>query len=423
MPCKKCKDGKVKWGNTGECKYDTIEECKEANADYYEEEEKEPTRIVELVIEDDSEALAIDAISLVSNPAIEQNFVYMNKRKNNLTLAKIEDEKREIISPALIPDKSIFRFDPNTGSEYYVWFSKSTVKQAAYLYLEHNNHHKATYEHKDRVAGVLTVESWIVEDPKIDKSRLYGYKNLPKGTWMVKMSIQNEKLWEEVKLGTVRGLSIEGYFIDRMQKMNKMEKSKIPTDADILSALNELFKEGKLNKLSKVKRDTIAKRLELKDMKTVDKLTAQLETFNNKLETLFDKVDDAVKVAEESEEERTQLSGMLDFAEDAVAITKNKLKEVQKTLNNDNKALSKAEGKFEKATAKMNKLDEKVAKVNQNYKDTWNKADDIADDLKDAISAVEKAAKALGIGSPPVADGKSAIKDFKSKLDTAAQGY
>ena len=76
---------------------------------------------------------------------------------------------------------------------------------------------------------------------------------------MVKMSIQNEKLWEEVKLGTVRGLSIEGYFIDRMQKMNKMEKLKTPTDADILSALNELFKEGKLNKLSKVKETLLLK--------------------------------------------------------------------------------------------------------------------------------------------------------------------
>tara|TARA_R100000697_G_scaffold68199_1_gene80764 strand:+ start:372 stop:1472 length:1101 start_codon:yes stop_codon:yes gene_type:complete len=291
MPCIKCENGKYKHGETGSCEYDTLEECKKANPDYY--EEKEPTRIVELVIEDDAEALAIDAISLVSNPAIEQNFVYMNKRKNNLTFAKIEEEKREIISPALIPDKHIFRFDPNTGAEYYVYFSKSTVKQAAYLYLEHNNHHKATYEHKDRVAGVLTVESWIVEDPKIDKSRLYGYKNIPVGTWFVKMKIENSKLWEEVKSGSVRGLSIEGYFIDKMQKMQKMKKENKPTDADILSALNELFKEGKLNKLSKSQKINLGLSDDLKKLsESAEDIAKNIDKDSSSLSKLYRKVAD-----------------------------------------------------------------------------------------------------------------------------------
>tara|TARA_R100000152_G_C6709313_1_gene137206 strand:+ start:169 stop:669 length:501 start_codon:yes stop_codon:yes gene_type:complete len=35
MPCKKCKDGKYKWGNTGECKYDTKEACEKANPKKY----------------------------------------------------------------------------------------------------------------------------------------------------------------------------------------------------------------------------------------------------------------------------------------------------------------------------------------------------------------------------------------------------
>ena len=35
MPCKECKDGKYKWGNTGECKYATKEECEKANPKKY----------------------------------------------------------------------------------------------------------------------------------------------------------------------------------------------------------------------------------------------------------------------------------------------------------------------------------------------------------------------------------------------------
>jgi hypothetical protein len=53
MPCTKCEEGKYKWGETGECKYDSLEACESANTKYnkmqptplgkktYEEYEKE----------------------------------------------------------------------------------------------------------------------------------------------------------------------------------------------------------------------------------------------------------------------------------------------------------------------------------------------------------------------------------------------
>ena len=73
----------------------------------------------------------------------------------------------------------------------------------------------------------------------MDKSRLYGY-NLPRGTWMVSMSIQNDDLWQEIKAGNLRGLSIEGYFVDKMQNMSQQQ----PTDEEILIALNEIIQES-----------------------------------------------------------------------------------------------------------------------------------------------------------------------------------
>ena len=211
-----------------------------------------PTRIVELVIQDDNQELAIDAISLVSAPAIEQDFVFMKKKeKSNLTLAKVDEEKRMLISPALIPNKNIIRYDANTDSEYYVWFSKETVRKASELYLKHNNHHKATYEHQERVSGVLTVESWIIEDPKMDKANLYGFQ-LKKGTWMVKMKIDNEELWQDIKSKKIKGLSIEGYFADKFEAMQKRK----PTDLEILSALNEIIKENKKQDKKQDKKQT-----------------------------------------------------------------------------------------------------------------------------------------------------------------------
>ena len=233
MPCEKCENGKYKWGKTGSCTYDTVDECEKANKDYYEEEKT--TSIVELVINDENQELAIDAISLVTSPAIEQDFVYFGKEKNNLTFAKVDEEKRMLVSPALIPNKQIFRHNPNTDSDYYVYFSPDTVRKASELYLRHNNHHKATYQHQDRVSGVLTVESWIKEGD-MDKSKLYGY-DLPNGTWFVKMKIENDDLWQKIKAGELKGLSIEGYFTDKMEAMSEKQ----PTNEEILKALNEII--------------------------------------------------------------------------------------------------------------------------------------------------------------------------------------
>jgi len=63
---------------------------------------------------------------------------------------------------------------------------------------------------------------------------------LPNGTWFVKMKITNDELWSKVKGGELKGLSIEGYFTDKMEKMSE----KAPTDEEILSALNEIIKEN-----------------------------------------------------------------------------------------------------------------------------------------------------------------------------------
>ena len=216
MPCNKCENGKYKWGATGSCKYDTLDECEMAN---------QYTEIVELVVDDNNEDVAIDAISLVTDPAIEVDFVYLNKKKNNLTLAKTDDEKRILYSPALIPNKQIYRFDAITGQEYYVYFTKDTVKKASEMYLKYQNNNNATIQHEDKTTGVHTVESWIIQDSDVDKSKLYGY-NLPVGTWFVSMKIENDEVWQRIKDGELKGLSIEGYFVDKMETLGKSKKKK-----------------------------------------------------------------------------------------------------------------------------------------------------------------------------------------------------
>jgi hypothetical protein len=40
---------------------------------------------------------------------------------------------------------------------------------------------------------------------------------LPKGTWMISMKIEDDKVWKDAKDGKYKGFSIEGYFADKLE--------------------------------------------------------------------------------------------------------------------------------------------------------------------------------------------------------------
>ena len=50
----------------------------------------------------------------------------------------------------------------------------------------------------------------------------------------------SDELWNKIKQGELKGLSIEGYFTDKMEQMSE----KAPTTEEILSALNEIISEN-----------------------------------------------------------------------------------------------------------------------------------------------------------------------------------
>ena len=184
-------------------------------------------KLVELLIEEDGDAFGVEAISLVKFPAIEENFVFFSKDKKQkaLSLAAIDEEKRTLIGAALIPDKNIPRYDEMNDEEYDVYFSQETVKLASELFLKSNRTNEHTLEHQDKVDGVSVVESWIVENPEMDKSKHYGL-NLPEGTWAVRVHVANDEMWQAVKDGEIRGFSIEGFFLDSVEEMStKVKKS------------------------------------------------------------------------------------------------------------------------------------------------------------------------------------------------------
>ena len=172
-------------------------------------------RIVELILDEESE-LGIEAISVVENPAIEEDFVALKSQE--FKLAEIDGERRILMGALLIPNKPIYR--RNGEDEYYIYFSKDTVLKASQMYLMNSKQNNSTLEHQRELEGLSLVESWIVEDKVHDKSVKYGM-DLPLGSWVGSVKVNNDQIWNEFVLtGRVKGFSIEGYFADKMERPN-----------------------------------------------------------------------------------------------------------------------------------------------------------------------------------------------------------
>ena len=170
----------------------------------------EKKRVYSMEIDVNDPESGVFALSLVESPAIESDFIYLSAVKELIELKTINEEKRLVVGAALIPDKEILRSDEE--GDYYITFNKQTVAKAAQLYLKRMNQWNTTLEHSKEVSGVAVVESWIVEDPKMDKSTALGL-NVPAGTWMIAMSIDNNEIWNQyVKTNKVKGISLEGLF-------------------------------------------------------------------------------------------------------------------------------------------------------------------------------------------------------------------
>mgnify|MGYP003641686868 FL=1 len=196
--------------------------------------------IIELILDENDDLTGIEAISVVENPAIEEDFIAL--KAEEIKLAEVDKEKRILMGAALIPNKPIYR--RNGENEFYIFFSKETVLKASQLYLKRGNQGEATLEHQEKIKDMTVVESWLVEDEVHDKSRKYGL-NMPIGTWMVSMKVDNDEIWNDyVKTGKVKGFSIEGYFADKLERPKEANKlsAEDQESEDLLNKITEILK-------------------------------------------------------------------------------------------------------------------------------------------------------------------------------------
>ena len=184
--------------------------------------------LLRLTINGDEDGVNI--ISLVEFPAVERNFIQLSKEVK----LSLNEEKKELLGVALIPDFPIYRRDEQ--GEYYITFNAESIRKIAIDFYKKLNVNMADMEHTHNMEdGVTYFQSLI-----IDKGQGIcptAFKDLPDGTWIVGCKIDNAEVWNAVKSGEVKGFSIDGYF--HAEEPEKQEEK--PEEKSTIDNLDDLF--------------------------------------------------------------------------------------------------------------------------------------------------------------------------------------
>ena len=178
------------------------------------------------------------AISLVNAPATGEHYIAMAKQDKIVKFAKVDEEQRILMGLVLQPDQLIYRVDEN-GDEFEMFFSAETIKDFSQNFFQSGFQLNSKLEHDETIENVTFVESWIVADPKKDKSAAYGL-SYPVGSWLVSMKVDNDDIWNNyIKTGELKGFSIDGMVeLEEVNFKSNIQMSK--SNKNILALLKQI---------------------------------------------------------------------------------------------------------------------------------------------------------------------------------------
>lgn len=200
------------------------------------------------------------AISLVESPAIEETLVALEEQKP-IKVQLADEEKYMVYSAVLVPDKPIFRRNED-GDEFYIEFTKESIEKMAQEYLMNYRQNEITLDHETMANDITLVESWIKTDMYKDKSVAIGLsEDLPIGTWIAGLKVNQIDAWNRIKNGELRGFSVESMI--SLEEFSKQEQNTNNMNIET----NDMF----WDKLKNILKDTFSKKVE---ESTIDELAA-----------------------------------------------------------------------------------------------------------------------------------------------------
>jgi hypothetical protein len=186
--------------------------------------------IKKAIIDVEDSEMGLKTVSLVSDPAIQINWIKFNKQ-SEIKLAIQNEDKRIIFTPVLIPNQLIYR--NIAGEEFNLMFDKETIELVEQKWVKDNLSSAVDIEHSSKlIDGVTFFESVLLNNERFATAK--GFEGLPEGTWFLTGKVESDDVWTKVKSGEINGVSIDGLF--KTAQVNKVTMS----DEQVIKIINNL---------------------------------------------------------------------------------------------------------------------------------------------------------------------------------------
>lgn len=172
-----------------------------------------------------------NSISIVDFPAIEKDFLKLSKQAD--VKLSINDEKREISGPVLIPNQLVYRRDSNSGKEYYIKFTEDSIKKMAIEFFKRGTQNNGNVMHQINVNGITFFESYLINKERNLCPK--EFEDLPNGSWIVTARVNNNDVWDAIKNGELKGFSID---VENVQFNPETKSNVLNSIEELLDYLN-----------------------------------------------------------------------------------------------------------------------------------------------------------------------------------------
>lgn len=291
------------------------------------------------------------AVSCVDFPAVESNFIFMNKQEQQPLYINLEsDEKRMVYGCALRSDFPIYR--RHNDEEFYVKFSSKCIEKLSKKFMKNGFQANWTTDHQEIAEGLTVVESWLKVDMEKDKSIALGLdKDLALGSWFIGCSVDNDEVWETIKSGKWNGFSIEAMVVMDEIKLQKQEKIMVEEKLEAIQVDDNFW-----DKLRSIISNALGKPQESEEVeKTVGEIVDEMEVEGGDKE-------EEPRVEEMAEEvpQEGEVAPMID------EIAKDVIEEVNEQAPSEEVKIKELEAVIDALKEEINKKDAMIEEMSKN---------------------------------------------------------
>lgn len=183
-------------------------------------------------------------VSLVDEPAVESNFLKFSKEKEKINF-KIENEEQKLITGVIMRSNFPIYRRTQDGFEYYIIFSRETIEIMTEKWLADGMTNNINLDHNsDKYVNGLFLKEVFIKDTSRGINPK-GFEDIEEGSLFGTYKVLNEDVWAEIKNGTFKGFSLEGYFdLKECEIVEVQDEEEETIWFEILSMLKECEKRG-----------------------------------------------------------------------------------------------------------------------------------------------------------------------------------